>query len=134
MIMNKFQKRLSKLLKNCENAVVVGHGFGYLREITEMFKTVFVISSSPPGIKLKNLVYMEEFNNLSQISEVSIIFVDLEKIHSLENFEQLWRRTNSLVAIEGNDAIGRDLSTTLYRSGYECTGLHGFYHIWESKK
>jgi len=129
--MSKFQKRLSKLLKNYENAVVVGQGFGHLDEIIEIFKTVFVISDLPPKIKSKKLVYREGFNNLSQISEVSIVFIDLIELHNLENVSQLWVRSKSFVAVEGNDPIGREFSKPLYSSNYHCTGLHGAYHIWE---
>jgi hypothetical protein len=130
--MNKFQKRLSKLLKNYENAVVIGHGFGHLDEMVEIFKTVFVINTSAPMIKSKNLVYRENFNDLSQISEVSIIFVDLCEVHNLENICELWVRTKSVGAIEGNAPIEREFSKSLYNSHYRCTGLHGSYHIWES--
>ena len=134
MIMNKFQKRLSKLSKNCETAVVIGHGFGYLDAIIKIFKTVFVISNTAPQIKSKNLIYRENFDNLSQITEVSVILFDLAEIHRLLNVSPIWHRNKAIVIIEGNDPIGRTLSKSLYDSSYECTGLHGFFHTWELKK
>jgi len=134
MYMNKFQKRISKLSKNHETAVVIGHGFGYLDKITEIFKTVFVISEPAPVIKSKNLIYRENFDNLSQITEVSIILFDLSMVHRLEDTSPIWHRNKAVVVIEGNSPIDRTLSKSLYNSSYECTGLHGFFHTWELKK
>jgi hypothetical protein len=134
MPMSKFQKRLSKLLINCENAVVIGHGFGYLSEIVNMFKTVFVIGEYVPAIKSKKLVYRENFDNLSQISEVSVILFDLSEVSRLEQVSPIWHRTKAVVVIEGNEPISRTLSTSLYASSYECTGLYKTFHIWELKK
>jgi hypothetical protein len=134
MPMSKFQKRLSKLLINCENAVVIGHGFGYLSEIIDMFKTVFVIGECVPAIKSKNLVYRENFDNLSQISEVSVILFDLAEVSRLEEVSPIWHRTKAVVVIEGNEPINRTLSTSLYASSYECTGLYKTFHTWELKK
>ena len=134
MPMSKFQKRLSKLLKNCENAVVIGHGFGHLSEIIDMFKTVFVIGECMPAIKSKNLVYRENFDNLSQISEVRVIFFDLAEVGRLGEVSPIWHRTKAVVVIEGNDPIDRTLSASLYASSYECTGLYKTFHIWELKK
>ena len=134
MPMSKFQKRLSKLLVNCENAVVIGHGFGYLSEIIDMFKTVFVIGECVPAIKSKKLVYRENFDNLSQISEVSVILFDLAEVSRLEEVSPIWHRTKAVVVIEGNEPIDRTLSTSLYASSYECTRLYKTFHTWELKK
>ena len=134
MIMNKFQKRLSKLSKNYETAVVIGDGFGYLDKIVEMFKTVVVIKEHPPSIRSKNLIYRENFDNVSQISEVTVIIFDRSMVHRLEDALPIWHRNKSIVVIEGNDPIDRTLSKSLYASSYECTGLHSFFHTWELKK
>jgi hypothetical protein len=134
MPMSKFQKKLSKILNNCENAVVIGYGFGYLDDIINMFKTVFVIGGSIPTVKSKKLVYCENFNNISQISEVSVILFDLAEVGRLEEVSPIWHRNKAVVVIEGNDPIDRTLSTSLYASSYECTGLYKTFHTWELKK
>jgi hypothetical protein len=79
-------------------------------------------------------VYRENFDNLSQISEVSVILFDLAEVDRLEQVSPIWHRTKAAVVIEGNEPIDRKLSTSLYASSYECTGLHGLFHIWELKK
>ena len=134
MIMNKFQKRLSKLSTNHETAIVIGHGFGYLEQIIEIYNTVFVIGGQPPLLKSKNLIYRENFNKISQIPEVGAIFFDLSEVHRFEEVLLGWQGNRAIIVIEGNEPIDRTLSKFLYNSFYECTGLHGFFHIWELKK
>lgn len=134
MLMNKFEKRLSKISKNHETAVVVGCGFGYLENIINMFNNVFVINEERPTIKSKKLIYRENFDNLSQITEVSVILFDRTEVCRLADVSPIWHRNKAVVVIEGNEPIDRTLSKPLYASAYECTGLHGFFHTWELKK
>jgi hypothetical protein len=134
MPMSKFEKRLSKISKNRETAVVVGCGFGYLENIINMFNTVFVISEEAPKIKSKKLIYRENFDNLSQITEVSVILFDRTAVHWLTDVSPIWHRNKAVVVIEGNEPIDRTLSKPLYASAYECTGLHSDFHTWELKK
>lgn len=132
--MDKLQKRLSKLIKRPENSLVFGKGFGILKEISQIYKTVFVFDSSRPELKLKNIVYRVDNNDFTNLTDISVIFIDLDKVSYLESCMYIAAKNKSKIVIEGNDAIGRDLSTPLYKMGYECTGLHGFFHVWELKK
>ena len=54
--MDKIEKRLRKLVKGPENAVVVGTAFGNIEVILDIYKTVFVINDKPLDIKSKKLV------------------------------------------------------------------------------
>ena len=134
MIMNKFQKRLSKLDKNQVNAVVIGSAFGYLENILEIYATVFVIDENLPTVKAKNLVYKENFDNLNAITEVSAIFFDLNRLDRFETVKDFWQRNNSKVIIEGDDPIGREFSKPLYDTGWGCTSKQGLFHVWEKLK
>jgi hypothetical protein len=113
---------------------VIGHGFGHLQDILEIFRTVFVIGVEQPNIKSKNLIYRETFDNITQISEIGAVFYDLEQIQRVEETSQSWLRHRAIVVIEGNEPIDRTLSKFLYASFYQCTGTHGFFHTWELKK
>jgi hypothetical protein len=134
MIMNKFQKRLSKLEKNKVNAVVIGCAFGNLENILEIYNTVFVIDESFPTVKAKNLVYKENFHNLNAITEVSAIFFDLDRLDRFEMVKEFWQRNNSKVIIEGDEPIGREFSKPLYDTGWGCTSKQGSFHVWEKLK
>ncbi len=130
-IMNKFQKRVKKLCKDPENCLVVGKGFGFLSEISEIYNTVFVIDDERPSLKLKNLVYRENSEDLVHITDISVIFFDLATTNRLNEFMNLAFKWKSVVVIEGNDPIGRDLSGPLYQTGYQCRDLQGHFHIWK---
>jgi len=131
IIMNKFQKRISKLSKNLNNAIVVGSAFGNLENLLEMFKTVFVINDSPPKIKARNLVYRSDFGSLISYADITVIFVDLDRLDMLQTLSDIWQRNNSVVVIEGGEAIGREFSKSLYHTRWQCTSLQGTYHVWE---
>lgn len=132
--MNKFQKRIRKLTRKSTNALVVGNAFGLLDEILGIFNTVFVISDEPPLVKSKNLVFRENFNNLTNITDVGAIFFDLSQLHQLENLQNFWSRNNSKVLIEGNEVIEREFSKPLYKTNWGCVSQNGFFHVWEQIK
>lgn len=132
--MSKFEKRLRKTAGPTENVLVVGNAFGHLEHLLSIYKTVFVIGEKAPPIKARNLVYKNNFDNLNNISEVGVIFFDLGTLNQLENLKDFWSRHNSSVLIEGNEPIERDLSKPLYDTGWGCTDLQGFYHVWKKLK
>ena len=133
ILMNKFKKRLTKIIGNTRNAVVLGHGFGQLPSILETFNTVFIFSWDYPNLKAKNLVFRENFNDLNPLHDVSAIFIDLDQIQHLETMSQIWHKNKCTVLIEGNDPIGRTLSGPLYRDHFRCTDRQGIYHIWKQQ-
>lgn len=134
IIMSKFQKRLKKLSDKTENCLVVGKGFGHLSDFIEIYKTVFVVDNQRPDIKAKNIVYRDNFDETSHMTDISCVFFDLSSLNYLETTCSIWTRCKSLVIIEGNDPIERHLSGPLYQFGWRCSNLQGFFHVWELKK
>jgi hypothetical protein len=131
MIMNKFQKRISKMSKSCQAAIVVGSAFGHLEELLEIFGTVFVVDDQPPAIRAKNLVYRESFEMFEQMSEVNFMFYDLNTIGLLDKSPGIWNRNRPIVIIEGRDVIGRDFSKALYDNRYNAVHQEEEYHVWK---
>ena len=132
--MTKFAKRLKKLSGYTENALVVGKAFGNLDQLLEIYTNVFVVDEDPPSAKAKNLIYKENFNDLNVLTQVGVIFIDLDKIEKLEILEDFWQRHKSTIFVEGNDCILRHLSKPLFKTGWQCTSLQGIYHVWEKIK
>ena len=132
--MAKFAKRLRKLSGYTENALVVGKAFGYLDHLLEIYTNVFVVDSAPPTAKARNLIYKENFDDLSVLTQVGAIFIDLDKIEKLEILEDFWQRHRSTIFVEGNDCILRHLSKPLFKTGWQCTSLQGIYQVWEKIK
>ena len=132
--MDKFEKRLRKISKHTENALVVGSAFNSIEKILSIYSTVFVISEEQPTIKAKNLVYRENFDHLNLLGGINVIFFDLTTISQLDTLKHFWQRHNSKIVIEGNDPIGREFSKPLYETGWGCTSLQGMFHVWEKMK
>ena len=131
IIMSKLIKRLRKLIKTPENAVVLGQGFGHMDIILNLFNTIFIFSWDKPTLKAKNLIFRENFDDLSPLDHVSMVFVDLNQLQHLEKIMPLCIRYRSLIIVEGNEVIGRDLSKVLYANNYRAVDQHGFYHVWK---
>lgn len=132
--MSKLQKRLSKILENPENAIIVGRGFCDVEDLSTIFQSIFMISESPPEKKLKNLIYRENFDNLSQLSYITAVFFALHDIKKLDMIVPILTRWNPMVIVQGNELIGRDLSKTLYDNKYIAFSQNGSFHIWKPKK
>lgn len=132
--MSKFRKRISKLSKNpCQNALVVGHGFGYLEEIVDMFQTVFLIDRKRPNIRTKNLVFKENFDDLQLLVDITHIFFDLTHITNISLTSSAVTRWKPIVIIEGNEIPNAEFTGSLLHAGYKVYSLQGFFHPWEYK-
>ena len=129
--MNKIQKRLHKLSRNRAHALVLGSAFGILDQVVEIYDTVFVISSTQPAVKAKNLIYKETFVKLDHIQNIASIFIDHNELYHLDKIEALWKKDNSIIFVEGGDRIDNTIAKPLYDSGWACTSLQGIFHVWE---
>ena len=132
--MSKFTKRIQKIVKITETALVVGQGFGFLSEILSIFDTVIVVSDKHPGIKSRNLVYRENFDYINTFTSVSAVFFDISQIDKLDILTNFWQRNKSYIIIEGDEPISREFSKPLYATGWGCTSKQGFFHVWEQLK
>ena len=132
--MNKIKKRLSKLSKNKNNALVIGTAFGQLEQLLDLYSTIFVVNESGTELKARNLIYRQSIERLDSIVNVGAVFFDITHICKLESLQTFWKKNNSLIFIEGGDPLPRDLSKPLYDSGWRCTSLQGAFHVWEQQK
>ena len=132
--MNKFQKRVSKISRKHTNALVIGKAFGYLIDIVDIYASVFVIDENATGLKSKNLIYRENIDKLSNITDIGAIFLDLNELNKLELLTTVWQTHSSKIFIEGGTAISREFSQPLYNTGWRCTSLQGIFHVWEQQK
>jgi len=129
--MSKIQKTLRKLSHSNTHALVLGSAFGILDQILEVYGTVFVVSESPPTIRARNLIYKETFVKLDHLQDMTSIFVDLDQLDHLDKVEVIWRKHNSKLFVEGNDRVENDKVKILYDSGWACTSLQRWFHVWE---
>ncbi len=132
--MTKFSKRITKIhRKPLQNALVIGPGFGFLEEISNIFQTVFIINDQRPTFRSKNIVYKENYEDLHLLIDISVIFFDLSKINDINITSPVFTKWKSTVIVEGNEPIARDYTQSLYHHGWQCTSQQGFFHSWELK-
>ena len=129
--MTKSKKRLYKLSRDHDHALVLGSAFGILDQVVEIYNTVFVVSAEQPAFKAKNLVYKETFVKLDHIQNIASIFIDHNELCNLDKVEALWKKHNSKIFVEGGVRIDNTIAKPLYDSGWACTSLQGIFHVWE---
>lgn len=129
--MSKFAKRITKFIKEPESALVLGTGFGMIKELTEIFDTVFVVNTVPPEFKARNLIYRQDFQEIGQIGNPSAILVDLLQLHNLNHCVSLWSRARPFILIEGNDLVDREKTRLLWNFHYRPVEQMGFFHGWK---
>lgn len=132
--MSKFKKRIQKISKDCQHALVIGSCFGKLEDLLEIYGTVFVISDAPPAIKSKKLIYRDNFDYLITIPNINLIVFDLSTVDRIPTLKDCWLKNKSKIVIEGNEPLGREFTKTFYETNWGCTSLQGDFHVWEQIK
>lgn len=134
IMLNDFTKNLTKWTDGFRNAIVVGSRWGYLKEISETFNTVFLFSFENQNFKEKNVVYRESFANVGELTEVSAVFLELELIDKLRLIKPVWTRDKSLVIIQGSTVVNPVKADDLIKNNYYMAAQHDLYHIWKLKE
>jgi hypothetical protein len=132
--MSKFQKRILKAHQPVVNALVVGKGFGYLSDISDLFNSVFVVDNEPPELKARNIIFREGSSPLEPLTDISAAFFDLEHVNTFSNVKNVLSKNRPVIFVEGNDIIDRDTSLEIWKLGYRPLLQQGFFHTWKKIK
>jgi hypothetical protein len=132
--MDKFAKKIIKIIKNPENALVVGNGFGCLPSILLAHNSVFIVDCDNIDTKSRKLIYRQALSDLEVIGPVSTMYVDLDRLYRLEELKNFWSKYHTYVVIEGGEPISREFSKPLYNTGWNCTRVEKHFHVWEKIK
>lgn len=128
--MTKFQKRLTKILPKMQDCVVFGAAFGNLNEIIPLFNTIFILDKGNERTRAKNVVYLSQIKEVTIFARVNAMFLDLDCVVDLQYLPLLTTTCKPYILIEGNDVIGRDKSTLLYKHAYRAISQNTDFHIW----
>lgn len=132
--MNKFQKRLSKNMKNPPiDCLVIGNGVGQFTNLLDLFNTVFVYDTDM-DTKQRNLIPRKSIEDTFHLKNITAIFIDLNKLNVMDKLSPLYTSAWPDVFIEGNDVIPRSESKLLYQLGYNAIAQLGGYHQWRKVK
>lgn len=129
--MTTLAKKLSKTGHDLINALIIGRGFGNIEEILEIFQSVFIISSTRPIIRARNLIYYENFEFVSHLTGISFIMFDKSSLVYLNKTLPIWDFCKPLILIEGEEFIERPTADILYQFGYRPWEKNKKYHIWK---
>ena len=132
--MSKLTKRLTKGIKNLENCAVIGTGFGMMSEISEIFNTVFVLSAPNQNIRGRNIVYRSNFEDLSVLPGIQVIFIDPDQLERILELRTVWTRYRSTLLIGSGEFIDKKYSKILTSHNYEIVELFKEYQVWTQKK
>jgi hypothetical protein len=126
--MSKFNKKIQKItIKQPRYAVVLGSAFGHLEEISDLFRSVFVINNSQEIIKKKNIIYLENFEYTKTLADVDAIFIDESQKDFISELQLIWKKYNSTLIIEGEAYVDKFLR----KQRYQIVQIEKKYHIWK---
>lgn len=132
--MTKFVKKITKGDKLHINSVVVGSAFDNLEDICEVYKTVFILLSSGQTFRRKNVVYRENFDDISMISAITSVFIDIEQLEKVTLIESVITKFKPLIYIGHGYHIDSYYRKFFVSRGYEVIEMHKTYQVWKSKK
>lgn len=128
--MSKFLKRLSKSLLHSRNALVVGTAFGNLEELLSAFSTVFVIDTSEPILRARNLVFKETNDGVSKLPEIDLIVLDQKYYPYIQTYRPLWINKSVTIIIEGGEElINVNAYKLLKLDSYFIVEVYKDYHV-----
>lgn len=129
--MSKLVKKIMKLsgIKQPRNALVLGSGFGFLEELLDSFKTVFVIPAGKEiAARRHNLVTRETTEMLYELPNIDAIIVDQDQIPRILELKPTWAKSTPVLVVEGPAFINR----TLNKDRLAVVLIEKQYHIWKN--
>ena len=129
--MTKFSKRMKKANRKARNVLAVGTALGNLEDLLEAFNTVFVVNGTMPRIQKRNVVYRENFDNIHLVSDVDLIIIDFLHEKFIPELQQIWRRTQPIIIIEGPELISKECQKLLKSDHYAIREVAKNYYVWK---
>lgn len=119
-------------LKHPKNSLFTHSSFTSNEDLVSMFQTVFIIDHTRP-LKLKNIVYRENADNLTEITDVDIIFFDADQLEHIKKFQTVWKKSKSMLYIDG-PLPNLGIQNFLRTENFEMIEITKDYTIWKQKK
>jgi len=131
--MDKFKKRLQKIVGPLENAVVVGKGEPVMEMILPMFKNIFIYDDKPTAYRARNIVFREGLKQIDISDSITVCFVDRDKVDQLKFIAPVVNRFRPTIFIQGTDRLLRPDNIPLFDYGYLYNDTWSDYHYWKQK-
>lgn len=129
--MSKFTKRLKKITKELDTALVVGSAFGNLNDLLDEFNTVFVIADEHPNIKARNLVYRHFKSDVNILPGISVFFIDTQYNTIISHYTHVLTKSKPVLVIGDSNHLDREHIRPLLAHGYKRVSKQYDYHYWK---
>lgn len=131
--MSKFIKRLRKMSPKLNSCIVLGKGMGYFDDFVSNFNNVFMLHVSDERQKGRNVIYRENFKDVTYLLDINFVFIDVEYVGLLNELAMPIQRYRPLVYIQGCDFSNKKILKTFEGWTYKCIDYNKDYQIWKSK-
>lgn len=130
--MADLSKRIRKILKKPKNAVVMGAAMGNIDNLCELFSSIFIINGTIEGLRRKNIIYRENFQDLENIPEIDFVFVDRSRIDDIYELRSLIKRQQPYVLTEDTLAIQKAHTKFFREYQYQVVEITKNFYIWKN--
>ena len=131
IIMTKLEKRLKKLQKHPDNALVIGSGFDDFEACLKTYRTVFLVTLGPRKFRAKNLIYREDLVGVEHLTDISVILIDLDHLSIIEPLASFLNKCHPIILVQGNDVIPQKYSRVFYERGWRAIDQSKIFHVWK---
>lgn len=128
--MSKFVKRLKKLNPKARNVLVLGDAFGNVADLADYYKTVFIIDDVQK-LRKGNVVYRENFDNITLLTDVDIVIVNSDKRQFIMDIAPIWKRFSPLIIIGGSEPLTKEYNKFLASHRYHVTEILKHFYIYK---
>lgn len=132
--MSKITKRLLKHIEISDNALVIENKFGYLEDLVKVFDNVFYVSRFPPDIKAKNLVYRNNFFEISVLPSITNVFVDPFNFNKMNDIFPVLTKYRPNIVVNTEILIERPISKSVWEIGYRPIEVFNSFQLWKKIK
>lgn len=132
--MSKITKRLLKHIEISDNALVIENKFGYLEDLAKVFDNVFYVSKFPPDIKAKNLVYRNNFFEISILPCITNVFVDPFNFNKMNDTFPILTKYRPNIIVNSEILIERAISKSVWEIGYRPVEVFNSFQLWKKIK
>jgi hypothetical protein len=133
IIMTKFIKKITKGVKNVDSCIVIGQAFGNLNELTEIFKTVFILSNGVDSFRKKNVIYRIDFNDVKTLPHISAAFIDEDQLDNITKLDEILRKNKVVIYIGTSEPIPGGHGKFFNKRNYVLVEILKTYQVWKTK-
>ena len=130
--MTDINKTIRKIAGNQKNALALYVDEEFIAGAAENFNTVFVYSNSQV-VRARNIVYRENFNDMSVLSEIGVVLFAGENLSSLKYLKDLLSKTRAAIILFSPELMDAEHAKLLKNYRYQIVDIRKKFQVWTFK-